>query len=130
MWLGEGRRADRLGGERNNHQTTKRRREQNSNPLAHANTKSAPGPVPIELPLLEVLLQTKAEFEAFAAQAGLKIIRAVLDAEIDPRCGEHGKQTAYRHGAQPGCIVFAGRKVPRQKPRLRQKHGPELTPQS
>lgn len=77
-----------------------------------------------------MLLQTKAEIEAFTAQAGLKIIRAVLDAEIDQRCGEHGMQSAYRHGQQPGYIVFAGRKVPIDKPRLRQKGDRELTLQS
>lgn len=113
-----------------NNQTTKRMREQNRKPLAHASTKSTAGSVQIQLPILEVLLQTKAEIEAFTAQAGLQIIRAVLDAEIDQRCGEHGTQTAYRHGSQPGYIVFAGRKVPLQKPRLRQKGGPELTLQS
>jgi putative transposase len=104
-------------------------KEQNKSALAQASTKSTES-IQIELPLLEVLLQTKAQIEAFTAQAGLKIIRAVLDAEIDERCGEHGKQTAYRHGAQPGYIVFAGRKVPIQKPRLRQKGGGELTLQS
>jgi hypothetical protein len=53
----------------------------------------------------------------------------VLEAEIDRRCGAHGRQTAYRHGTQPGYVVFAGRKVSLQKPRLRQKGGPELTRQ-
>jgi transposase-like protein len=129
MRLVEWRRADRLGDEKNN-QTTKRMKPQNPKPLAHASAKSTAGSVQIALPLLEVLLQTKAEIEAFTAQAGLKIIRAVLDAEIDQRCGPHGTQTAYRHGEQPGYILFAGRKVPIQKPRLRQKHGPELTLQS
>ena len=65
------------------------------------------------MPILEVLLQTKSEIEAFSAQAGLKIIHALLEHEIDERCGQHGKQSAYRHGQQPGYIVFAGRKVAR-----------------
>jgi transposase-like protein len=127
MRLVEWRRADRLGGERKTNQTTKRMKEQNKSPLAEASMKSAPPSVQIELPILEVLLQTQAQIEAFTAQAGLKIIHALLENEIDQRCGEHGKQTAYRHGQQPGYIVFAGRKVPMQKPRLRQKGGGELT---
>jgi putative transposase len=126
MRLVEWRRADRLGVSKKNNQTTKRMKEQNTSRLAEASAKSTPGSVQIELPILEVLLQTKAEIEAFTAQAGLKIIRAVLDAEIDERCGEPRQQTAYRHGQQPGYIVFAGRKVPIPKPRLRQKGGPEL----
>lgn len=110
-----------------NNPTTKRMQEQNQRLLAEASAKSHPGSIQIELPILEVLLQTKAEMEAFTAQAGLKIVHALLENEIDERCGEHGKQLAYRHGQQPGYMVFAGRKVPIQKPRLRQKGGPELT---
>lgn len=105
-------------------------KEQNTSAPASASSKCNPGSIQIDLPILEVLLQTKAEIEAFSAQAGLKIIHALLENEIDERCGEHGKQSAYRHGCQPGYIVFAGRKVPIQKPRLRQKGGSELTLQS
>lgn len=105
-------------------------KKQNNSPLAQASTKSSPPTLQIDLPLLEVFLQTKAEIEAFTAQAGLKIMHALLEGEIDQRCGAHGAQTAYRHGTQPGYVVFAGRKVSIQKPRLRQKGGPELTLQS
>jgi transposase-like protein len=107
--------------------TTKRMKKQNHSPLAQASTKTSPPTLQIELPLLELFLQTKAEIEAFTAQAGLKIMHALLEHEIDQRCGTHGAQTAYRHGTQPGYVVFAGRKVAIQKPRLRQKGGPELT---
>ena len=81
----------------------------------------------IELPLYELLIDTKAEIEAFAAEAGLKIIHQLLEEEIDKRCGEHGQQSAYRHGAQAGYVVFGGRKVTINKPRLRAKGGGELT---
>jgi len=76
--------------------------------------------------MLEVILQTKAEVEALSAQVGLKIIHHFLEEEIDQRCGTHGQQNAYRHGSQPGYVVFAGRKVSIAKPRLREKGGGEL----
>lgn len=77
-------------------------KKQNNSPLAQASTKSSPPTLQVELPLLEVFLPTKAEIEAFTAQAGLKIMHALLENEIEQRCGAHGEQTAYRHGTQPG----------------------------
>ena len=106
--------------------------KQNISPLADASTKLNLNPVnlQVDLPMLEVILQTKAEVEALSAQAGLKIIHHFLEQEMDQRCGRHGQQSAYRHGRQPGYIVFAGRKVAISKPRLRAKGGSELPLQS
>jgi putative transposase len=103
-------------------------KKQNISALAEASTKLNLEAVRlhIDLPMLEVILQTKAEVEALSAQAGLKIIHHFLEQEIDQRCGSHGQQSAYRHGQQPGYIVFAGRKVSIAKPRLRQKGGQEI----
>jgi putative transposase len=103
-------------------------KKQDINLLAEASTKFNLNPVNLQfdLPMLEVILQTKAEVEALSAQAGLKIIHHFLEQEIDQRCGSHGQQSAYRHGSQPGYIVFAGRKVSISKPRLREKGGTEI----
>ena len=103
-------------------------KKQNNSPLAEASTKFNVNPVnfQFDLPMLEMILQTKAEIEALSAQAGLKIIHHFLEEEIEQRCGPHGRQIAYRHGQQPGYIVYAGRKVPISKPRLRAKGGKEL----
>ena len=103
-------------------------KKQDLSPLAEASTKLNLDPVNLQfdLPMLEVILQTKAEVEALSAQAGLKIIHHFLEQEIDQRCGSHGYQSAYRHGQQPGYIVFAGRKVTIAKPRLRRKGGEEI----
>lgn len=107
-------------------------KEQNLSPLAEASTKFKLHPVnfQLDLPMLEIILQTKAEVEALSAEAGLKIIQHFLEEEIAHRCGPHGQQSAYRHGRQPGYIVFAGRKVSIAKPRLRAKAGQELVLQS
>ena len=112
--------------------TTNRMNKQNSNPLAEASTKSNVHPVnfQFDLPLLEVILEAKAEIEALSAQAGLKIIYHFLQQEIQQLCGAHGQQSVYRHGQQSGYVVYAGRKVPILKPRVRAKGGGELRLQS
>jgi putative transposase len=103
-------------------------KKQNNSPLAEASTKFNPNPVnfQFDLPMLEMILQTKAEIEALSAQAGLKIIHHFLEEEIQQRCGPHGQQVAYRHGQQPGYVVYAGRKVSIPKPRVRAKGGREV----
>lgn len=102
--------------------------KENNSLLAEASTKLTLNPThfQFDLPMLEVILETKAEIEALSAQAGLKIIHHFLEQEIAQLCGEHGSQPAYRHGRQPGYIVYAGRKVPIAKPRVRAKGGGEL----
>jgi putative transposase len=104
-------------------------KKQNISALAEASTKFSfeGGSLQIDLPMIEVILQTKAEVEALSAQAGLKIIHHFLEQEIEQRCGSHGQQSAYRHGQQPGYVVFAGRKVSIDKPRVRAKGGKEIT---
>jgi len=103
-------------------------KEQDISPLAEASAKFNVNPVnfQLDLPMLEIILQSKAEVEALSAQAGLKIIHHFLEEEIRQRCGPRGQQSAYRHGQQPGYVVFAGRKVSIAKPRLRAKAGKEL----
>jgi transposase-like protein len=76
--------------------------------------------------LLALVMESKIQIENFSAQLALQIIRRVLEEEISQRCGRHGQQEAYRHGAQPGYVLFAGRKVPISRPRARQKGGGEL----
>ena len=106
-------------------------KKQNLSPLAEASTKFNLSPVnfQLDLPVLEMILETKAEIEALSAQAGLKISHHFLEQEIEQRCGPHGQQSAYRHGSQSGYVVYAGRKVSIPKPRVRAK-GKELVLQS
>jgi transposase-like protein len=107
-------------------------KKQNISPLVEASTKFNVNPAnfQFDLPILEMILETKAEIEALSAQAGLKIIHHFLEEEIQQRCGPHGQQSAYRHGSQPGYVVYAGRKVSIPKPRVRAKAGGEIRLQS
>lgn len=102
-------------------------KEQNKKEQTEASAKSV---LQIELPFLDILLETQAEIEALSSEVGLKIIRHFLDEEIARKCGVHGQQKAYRHGSQPGYVVYAGRKVTIDKPRVRSKEGGELTLES
>jgi hypothetical protein len=56
-------------------------KEQNNSPLAEASTKFNSHPVhfQLDLPLLEVIAEIKAEIEALSAQAGLEIIHHSLE---------------------------------------------------
>ncbi len=103
------------------------KKQNNSSPIkASPKSQSQSVSVQFDLPLLELIVDTKAQIEALSAKAGLEIIRQVLEEEIAQHCGQHGTQKAYRHGAQPGYVVYAGRKVHFQKPRVRKKEGQEI----
>jgi hypothetical protein len=77
----------------------------------------------LDLPMLEMILETKAEIEALNAQAGLKTIHHFLEEKIQQRGGTHGQQSADRDGRQPGCVVYAGRRVSIPTPRGRAEGG-------
>ncbi len=95
-------------------------KQQRLGPLVEASTKFNLPPVnlPFDLPLLELIVQTKAEIEALSAQAGLKIIQRFLEKEITQRGGPDRQQVAFRHVHQSGCVTNAGRKVVIPKPRI------------
>jgi putative transposase len=101
-------------------------KQQNRSLLAEASTKSSET-VRLEetLPMLDLILELQQDIEAVSLDIGLKIMSRYMEQEITQRQGRWGEQTHYRHGAQPGYVVFHGRKVPIQRPRLRQKGGGE-----
>ena len=78
------------------------------------------------LPALELILEMKAEIEAVSAQWGLKIMRRLMDQEAEELCGPWGQQKVCRHGEQAGYVIYAGRKVRTDHPRLRAKKGGEV----
>jgi transposase-like protein len=103
----------------------------NTNLLAEASRKSsAPAALEECLPMLDLILEMKHDIEAVSAELGLKIMHRYMDQEIERRCGTWGEQSHYRHGAQGGYVIFHGRKVPIQRPRLRDKAAGEAPLQS
>jgi len=78
------------------------------------------------LPLEELAAGLREDIERFAAQVGLIIIQAVMAAEVDRTVGPWGRQKCHRHGHQAGYVIFSGRKVPLQRPRLRHEQNGEV----
>lgn len=87
------------------------------------------GRVSIELPVsvAQIIEGVSQEVEQLAGEAGLRIMQAVMDAEVESLAGPKGRhnpdRTATRWTAQPGYVVLAGKKVPVIRPRVRSQTG-------
>ena len=79
-----------------------------------------------QLPMEDLVSRAREDLEGFAVEIGLTIIRQVLEAEIQNRVGSWGQQPVRRHGHQPGYIIFGGRKVQLERPRLRSRDDKEV----
>jgi putative transposase len=86
--------------------------------------------VQVPLPMAEVWAETQAQVEQLAGQAGLQILRAILENEVTRRVGPPHRPNpsagCVRWGKQPGYVVFSGRKVPVERPRVRTREGQEV----
>lgn len=86
--------------------------------------------VRLPLPLVEVWEELQPQVERLTGEAGLRIIEAILEDEVERRVGpRHRPDPATGHqrwGRQPGYVVFAGRKVPLERPRVRTRAGEEV----
>src|SRR5882762_3008956 len=49
-----------------------------------------------------------------------------MAAEIGQKVGHWGQQQSHRHGHQPGYVIYAGRKVSLERPRLRSREDQEV----
>jgi putative transposase len=79
-----------------------------------------------QLPMSELIAGVREDIEGFAAELGLTIIERVMAAEIDQKVGRWGQQKSHRHGHQPGYVIYAGRKVRLERPRLRSREDQEV----
>lgn len=79
------------------------------------------------LPMSEMLFDVAKAIEQTASQAGLLMMKALVDEEVEQLAGgryEHNPQRqAVRWGNDEGHVIFAGRKVAIEKPRVRSKEG-------
>ena len=78
-----------------------------------------------QLPLEQIVAEAREDIEAFAAELGLIVIRRVMEAEIQRKLGPWGKQSVHRHGSQLGYVIYGGRKVSLERPRLRSREDKE-----
>jgi transposase-like protein len=86
--------------------------------------------VRLPLPLVEMWEELQAEVERLTGEAGLKILRAILEDEVTRRVGPPYRPDPaaanLRWGRQPGYVVFGGQKVALERPRVRTRSGEEV----
>jgi len=77
------------------------------------------------LPMSEMLFDVAKAIEQTASQAGLLMMKALVDEEVEQLAGERYRhdpdRKATRWGNDQGHVIFAGRKVAIEKPRVRSK---------
>jgi putative transposase len=82
------------------------------------------------LPMSPLLAEVAGAIEQTAAQAGLLMIKALIDEEVEQIAGvryEHqADRQATRWGHDEGQVVFGGRKVALPRPRVRSVDGREV----
>ena len=82
------------------------------------------------LPMNELLAEVAGAIEATASQAGLLMMKAMIDEEVEqlvgPRYAHDAERQAVRWGSQEGHVIYAGRKVALERPRVRAKDGKEV----
>src|SRR6266481_6941522 len=78
------------------------------------------------LPMEELMAGARADIETSAAELGLTIIQSVMAAEISQKAGPWGEQSMHRHGHQAGYVIYGGRKVTLERPRLRSRENKEV----
>jgi transposase-like protein len=86
--------------------------------------------VQLRLPIAEILSGVQDAVEAVAAEAGLLVMKTLIEEEVEkhagPRYRHRPERTASRWGQAEGSVVFAGRRVPLERPRLRSRDGREV----
>jgi hypothetical protein len=81
--------------------------------------------VRVPLPMAEVWAEMQAQVEELTGQAGLQILRAILENEVTRRVGPpHRPNGCVRWGKQSGYVVFGGQKIPLERPRVRTRDWP------
>jgi hypothetical protein len=77
--------------------------------------------VRVPLPMAEVWAEMQTQVEELTGQAGVQILRAILDNEVTRRVGPPHRPNptagCVRWGKQAGYMVFAGQKIPLERPR-------------
>ncbi len=89
------------------------------------------GTVQLSLPIAEILAGVSDAVERVTGEAGILIMKALIDEEVEQLAGERythdEERQARRWGREEGYLVFAGKKVPFKRPRVRESNGGELT---
>ena len=80
------------------------------------------------LPLVDLLVDTRAELMELAVASGLKVLTTMLEADrtaiCGPRYAHEPERAASRAGTVPSEVVLGGRKVQIRRPRVRARSRP------
>ena len=83
----------------------------------------------LPLPLTELLSGVRSVVESVAAEAGLLVMKALIDEEVEqyagPKDQHNSERQGHRWGSEEGYVVFSGKKVPVKRPRVRTVDGKE-----
>ena len=81
------------------------------------------------LPMSEILFDVAGAIEQAASEAGLRMMKALIDEEVEQLTGDRyrhqSQRQAIRWGKEEGHVIFAGRKVAMEKPRVRSRDSSE-----
>jgi transposase-like protein len=81
------------------------------------------------LPMSEILFDVAGAIEQAASEAGLRMMKALIDEEVEQLTGDRYRhqpqRQAMRWGKEDGHVIFAGRKVAMEKPRVRSRDSGE-----
>lgn len=87
-------------------------------------------PAEVRLVLGDIAGAAREGLLAMSVAAGMAVMQAMFQAEIDAACGPKGRhdpgRAAVRHGSGRGSVVLGGRRVPVSRPRARTVDGTEV----
>ena len=87
-------------------------------------THQGDSPTQRHLPLVDLLVDTRAELMELAVMSGLKVLTTMLEEDRTAICGPRYQHRAERHasraGTVPSEVVLGGRKVAIRRPRVRE----------
>jgi len=112
--------------------TNRSKRKTPSPPQGTVSVETADGQARFQmmLPMNLLLFDVAAAIEETASQAGLLMMKALIDEEVEqvagPRYTHQSGRQAVRWGHDEGHVIFAGRKVAMTKPRVRSVDGREV----
>lgn len=82
------------------------------------------------LPMEELMNELTLAIENMASQVGLLLMKGLIDQEVEQIAGQRyahcPDRAVHRWGKEQGHVVFSGRKVPMERPRVRGKNGREI----
>jgi len=82
------------------------------------------------LPMEELMNEVVLAIENMASQVGLLLMKGLIDQEVEQIAGQRyahcPDRQAHRWGKEEGHVVFSGRKVAIERPRVRGKNGREI----